>query len=121
MKFLSRWKEHRIVIKPAYYREVDSKAILVQGKAIQFHDNEFITEDQEEIDFLKKHREFGTIIHEVPSGDEINAGILKIAEEIEQKKSVKFKGDKEEVFKCDVCGFIAKSKIGLTAHKKTHK
>lgn len=163
MKFTSKYKEHRLVIVPTYKQIVGMTQQLVTGKSIQFMNNEFSTEKQEEIDFLRAHAEFGINIHEVPSQESIDEEMVKRAEEIIAKKKAKQEtikietavGEVEitkealelgaelseeekaeiaktavpieevvaETFACPVegCGFVAKSKLGLGSHMRSHK
>lgn len=102
-------------MKPAYKEQHGINIIYNPGKAIQFMNNEFITTDKEEIQFLRNHREFNTIIHEAPEPQDTRKAILEMAEGIKEAEIVK-----EAPLKCSVCGFEAKSKIGLIGHMKKH-
>lgn len=57
-RFVSRYPNHRIVMKPA--RTIVNPATLlpevVPGKSIQFVAGEFVTEDPKEIEFLRAYK-----------------------------------------------------------------
>mgnify|MGYP002681838495 CR=1 FL=1 len=122
MKFVSKWREHRIVMTPSYKQLVGVSSVFVPGKAIQFVNNEYVTEDKEEIQFLRNHKEFGTIIHEAPDAKEAQRKLVEMAEQIKEAEieAVPEGSTSEDALKCPVCGFVAKSKIGLASHMKTH-
>jgi len=110
---------------PSRKNVIGLDVIQTPGRAIQFMHNEFDTEDQEEIDFLRKHFEFGTIINEAPSAEETKSNILKMAEELKASaepvvEAIPEGSGKPDIFQCETCGFVAKSKLGLASHTKTH-
>lgn len=70
-RYISRFLALRIVVKPAYTKEVDGRIVTVPGKDIRFDQGVFETEDQELIDFLEADKSFGTTYIRVPD-DVIN-------------------------------------------------
>lgn len=65
-RYISRFLALRIVVKPAYTKEVDGRVVTVQGKDIRFVEGVFETTDQELIDFLEADKSFGTTYIRVP-------------------------------------------------------
>lgn len=65
-RYISRYLALRIVVKPAYTKEVDGRIVTVQGKDIRFQEGVFETTDQELIDFLEADKSFGTTYIRVP-------------------------------------------------------
>lgn len=65
-RYISRFLALRIVVKPAYTKEVDGRIVTVPGKDIRFNEGVFETEDQELIDFLEADKSFGTTYIRVP-------------------------------------------------------
>lgn len=65
-RYISRFLALRIVVKPAYTKEVDGRIVTVQGKDIRFVEGVFETKDQELIDFLEADKSFGTTYIRVP-------------------------------------------------------
>jgi len=124
MKFVSKYREHRIVMTPTYKKQIGINTVIVPGKAIEFKNFEFYTKDKEEIEFLKSSSEYGSVIHSAPEKEDIKKNILKLADEIKSDKiSEKPEDNKEKKpsLKCEFCGFIAKSELGLKAHMKKHE
>lgn len=69
-RYISRYLALRIVVKPAYTKEVDGRVVTVQGKDIRFDQGVFETTDQELIDFLEADKSFGTTYIRVPDNVE---------------------------------------------------
>lgn len=69
-RYISRFLALRIVVKPAYTKEVDGRVVTVQGKDIRFDQGVFETTDQELIDFLEADKSFGTTYIRVPDNVE---------------------------------------------------
>lgn len=65
-RYISRYLALRIVVKPAYTKEVDGRIVTVPGKDIRFNEGVFETTDQELIDFLEADKSFGTTYIRVP-------------------------------------------------------
>lgn len=123
MIFVSRYTEPRFVMRPTRKMFIDNSMQLIPGKTIEFSNHEYITQDEEEIAFLKAHREFGVTFDIKQSAQEIQSDILKMAEKIKAEGVQVSDGAKDAgaVFVCDKCGFEAKSKLGLQAHSKKHE
>lgn len=66
--YISRYRELRIVTKAAYSNQVDGRVVTYPGKFIQFHEGVFETENQEEIQLLEGHKNFGNIFIRVEAG-----------------------------------------------------
>lgn len=66
VRYISRFLALRIVVKPAYTKEVDGRVVTVQGKDVRFAEGVFETVDQELIDFLEAEKGFGTVFIRVP-------------------------------------------------------
>ncbi len=60
MKFVSKYKEHRIILEPTD-RTIDDqrRTIIHRGKKAEFYNYQFNTQDPVIIDLLKNHREYG--------------------------------------------------------------
>lgn len=58
MEFISKYREHIITIEPA---TKDKK-----GKRVEFHNGRYVTTDKKEIEFLRKHPDFGVTFTDVP-------------------------------------------------------
>lgn len=112
-------------MEPTHKKQIGINTVIVPGKAIEFKDFEFYTKDKKEIEFLKNSPEFGSVIHTAPEKEDIKKDIKKLAEELdEEEKSEKPKDSKDEKkpsLKCEQCGFVAKSELGLKAHMKKHE
>jgi hypothetical protein len=59
MKFVSKYENHVICVKPNRVQIQDGISFPVPGEHIRFQRFEYETTDKKEIDFLKKHRLFG--------------------------------------------------------------
>jgi len=63
MRFISRYTEYEMVMIPStitYFP--DGKSMTNKGKSIRFVEGVYETKDEEEIKFLKSHKDFGSII-----------------------------------------------------------
>lgn len=69
-RYISRFLALRIVVKPAYTKEVDGRIVTVQGKDIRFNEGMFETTDPELIAFLEADKSFGTTYIRVPDNVE---------------------------------------------------
>ena len=65
MEFISKYREHIVCMEPA---SKDKK-----GRRIEFHNGRYQTTDKKEIEFLRKHREFGISITEVTEAPKTEA------------------------------------------------
>jgi hypothetical protein len=63
-KFTSKYKNLRIVVKPTRITKEGNVSSLVNGKCIEFKDYQFETTERELVDFLRKHRLYGTVVIE---------------------------------------------------------
>jgi len=96
MRFVSRYAEYEAVIVPSTTTYLaNGTAVIHKGKSIKFNKGMYETEDKEEIKFLKKHKDFGSLIICV--------------EDLEQ-----------EQYKCPSCEqFSCKDKAEMKAHLLT--
>lgn len=69
-RYISRFLALRIVVKPAYTKEVDGRVVTVQGKDVRFTDGMFETTDPELIAFLEGDKSFGTTYIRIPDNVE---------------------------------------------------
>lgn len=63
-KFVSKCHNQVLTVKPARTQVMDGIVIPVPGEHIRFERGEFITSDKKEIEFIRKHRLFGSTITE---------------------------------------------------------
>lgn len=73
-KFMSRCQNQVLCMKPKRMQIIDGIAIPVEGEHIRFENGEFETDDKKKIDYLKKHRLYGSQIVEVKQTDKDAAG-----------------------------------------------
>lgn len=66
--FLSKYRQHRIVRKGSYSKEVDGQRVTIPGTSIQFEDGVYTTSDPEELAFLRSQKDFTRTFTEVPKG-----------------------------------------------------
>lgn len=86
MIFRSKYKEHRLVITPQRQDKTNMGIVIVPGKAVEFVNNRFETEDKEIIEFLLGHQAFGVEIFEEKTEEQQEDELLKKAEEIKDKR-----------------------------------
>lgn len=86
-RFVTRYKELRLVITPTHKVIVGASAQLVPGKSIQFMNGEFETENKEEIDFLMNHKDLNVVFHEAQTQEEMQEGLLDLAEKVKKSKA----------------------------------
>ena len=116
MQFISKYKQHRIVVQPDTYQIVGINRQFLKGKDVQFENNEYETDDQEIIDFLLNCDDMQTgVISKMPSPEEIKEAKRKMIEKLQKEV-----GEEKEEFVCDVCGKVCKSELGLKSHKRVH-
>lgn len=63
-KFISRCNNQVLCIKPKRVQIIDGISQIVEGEHIRFENGEYETNDKKEIEYLRKHRFFGTSIFE---------------------------------------------------------
>ncbi|GIO13539.1 hypothetical protein J19TS2_30940 [Cohnella xylanilytica] len=61
-KYQSRCHNQVLCIKPARNSIVDGIVVPVPGEHIRFENSEYETDDKKKIDFIERHRLFGTAI-----------------------------------------------------------
>jgi hypothetical protein len=64
-KFISKCANQVLTMKPQRNQILDGIVFPVQGEHIRFNNGEYETEDKKEIEFIKKHRLFGSQIAEM--------------------------------------------------------
>lgn len=67
--YISRYHELKLVVEPAYLKEVGIRILTVRGKYIQFHEGVYRTSDPEEIAFLDNHPNFGNVFRRIQTVD----------------------------------------------------
>lgn len=134
MKFLSKYRQHRIVVKPATHMIVGISRVYVPGKDVQFNNFEYQTEDQETIDFLMSSDDMRKgVIYKQPSMEEMQEMKRQQFEKLKAELGLEKEPKTEAVeapkkpeakpsgLVCDVCGKTCASELGLRAHKRSHK
>lgn len=59
VKFVSKCHNQVLTMKPKRNQIVDGMVMVVEGEHIRFDRFEYTTEDQREIDFIRKHKLYG--------------------------------------------------------------
>ena len=88
--YISKYLELRLVILPAYTKEVAGRIMPVPGTSIQFHEGVYRTSDPEEIEFLDNHPNNGNAFTKVEKrdlGTPANELIAKQYKDLEQKEA----------------------------------
>ena len=108
MKFISKGKKYKIVLKFSYFKIVDGMRQLVPGIRVEFRDGLFETEDKEMIKKLKAHPAYG---RDFWSEEKVEK--TPVAEQMEKIE----KQAKQEInTSCPYCSFKAKTEFGLMSH-----
>lgn len=81
--YISRYLELKLVMNPSYLKEVGGKVLIIRGKYIQFHEGVYKTKDQEEVEYLDNHPNFGSVFRKVVTS-ELKGG--KSVDQIYQEK-----------------------------------
>ncbi|MDK2821849.1 MAG: hypothetical protein PWP31_1814 [Clostridia bacterium] len=68
VKFITKYKNHQLVMVPTRRVVEDGMSYQKAGKTIKFNGYEYETSNKEEIDFIKGHRLFGSVIFEDKAG-----------------------------------------------------
>lgn len=89
MKFQSKYKELRLIVEPERTELTNAGRKIVPGKAIEFKNFLYETEDKKEIKFIKEHRMFGVNIFVMKSEEEQEDELIAKAEEVKAKRSGK--------------------------------
>lgn len=63
-KFISRCPNQVLTMKPSRQQVLDGIVFPVPGEHIRFNGGEYETDDKKEINFIQKHRLFGSQIFE---------------------------------------------------------
>lgn len=86
IRFISpKYRELKIVMKPAYRKEIGGQTIVVPGHKIVFHDNRYETSDTAEIEFLRGHKNYGTHFTEVDP-EELEERLSEEQETLEERE-----------------------------------
>ncbi len=83
--YISRYLELKLVMNPSYLKEVGGKVLIIRGKYIQFHEGVYKTKDQEEVEYLDNHPNFGSVFRKVQTTD------LKGGKSVDQIYQEKFR------------------------------
>lgn len=92
-KFISEYRKLRIVQESSYSKEVNGKVITVPGETIEFEDGVYMTEDEEEIEFLENRPEFGRIIQRADK--DVEKAKEEMNKTLEDKKEEEQKAEEE--------------------------
>lgn len=82
MKFLSKCKNQVLCIKPSRAQIVDGITVPIPGEHIRFNSGEYETNNQKEIEFIKKHRLFNSQITAVEEKNEGLDALKQLADEL---------------------------------------
>ena len=110
MKFVSKFKEHRVVLIPDRYI-VDNygRRSLQKGISVEFHNNEYETDDPKIIKLLKETPIYGVHYRGVGDVDPQT----DIAKQTGKKENESIEAT---LTSCPFCPFNAKSAFGLKSH-----
>jgi hypothetical protein len=112
MRFVSKYKEHRIVLIPdRYIIDNYGRRILKKGIAAEFNNHIFETEDPEVIKLLKESQWYGVDFRAVGDATPMS----EEAKEIKQKET---ESAQNTLTSCPYCAFNAKTYLGLKSHIK---
>lgn len=85
-KFISKYPNHKIVMKSSYAQEVDGRRTIVGGESIQFKNGVYETDDKNVIKFLEDLKAFGRIILRVDKNlDEVKKKLMMTEKEKEEE------------------------------------
>jgi hypothetical protein len=70
VRFVSRFREHRIVFRASYNNEVNGRVVTHPGESVRFKEGMYETDDQEIVAFLRSQPDFGQNFYEVPDNVE---------------------------------------------------
>ena len=114
MLFLSKVRELRLVMRPKWVEKDPMTGVVIhEGKAIEFFDGRYETNDPEEIEFIKKNPAFGSRITVVDAGD-LTSGkdMITGATGTTVKQGRNFR-----CIRCGMDGFV--SGFEVAAHRKS--
>lgn len=120
MKFISRFKAYKIVLRPArYVINAYGERNFIQGVHAKFVDSIFETNDTETIELLLKKKEYG--VDYWSADPNIKTTISEESKMIieEEKRLTQMVG--ETAYSCEVCGKKVSTKLALAGHKRSHK
>ena len=97
--YISKYLELRLVMLPAYTKEVAGRIMPVNGTSIQFHEGVYRTSDPEEIEFLDGHPNNGNAFTKVEKREldtPTSKLIAKKYQDLEQREA-EIKAKEEEL------------------------
>ena len=59
VRFFSKAKNYQILVRPYIIKVENGMPQHIRGEKIEFNNGEFVTDQKQTIDFLRKHRAFG--------------------------------------------------------------
>lgn len=86
-RFISKYRELKIVHKSSFTKEVDGRIVYVPGTKIQFTNGAYETSNPEIIEFLEARPEFGKIIQRVPDDVSNFAAQKELSQTLEQREA----------------------------------
>ena len=110
MKFISKYKEHRLVLVPdRHINDQYGRRTLQKGITAQFSNNEFETEDPKMIELIRTNEWYGIDFKAVGDNQPVSEETkVKIAKENESAENT--------LTGCPYCPFNAKTQFGLRSH-----
>lgn len=85
-RYISRYRELKIVRKASYTKEVDGRVVSLPGESIRFADGLYQTSDPAVIEFLEARPEFGDIFVRVPDNVDAMVHRSKHMKDLESKE-----------------------------------
>ena len=76
-KFISKYNNYQVLVKPTYMEVKNGIPILNRGEKIVFEKGEYVTEDKKTIDFLRKHKANGIDFIEVKLEERGKQAVVK--------------------------------------------
>ena len=88
MQFMSRFRNHTLVMKPVRKKEVNGEIVYTDGERVRFKNHSFSTDDKDLIEALRAHKMFNIDFYETPD-QEAKEKIVKEITEEEKEEAVK--------------------------------
>lgn len=62
--FTSKYKHYKLVMIPSRKDIISGMPVVVYGRSLVFNDGKYITDKQDEIDYIRKHSDFNRVVFE---------------------------------------------------------
>lgn len=110
MIFVSKYKEHRVVLIPdRHIIDNYGRRTLQKGNTAQFHNFQFETTDEQTIKLIKENSWYGVDFKAIGDNE-------PVAESAKQKASEERESAEDTLTSCPYCPFNAKTQFGLRSH-----